>query len=120
MTLVFKHEAMLTFVGRLIRDREFSEWFVARPLQALASHGLSAHDLQDVADVVATDRRRPELARALQPTLALLLELIEAPGTVGESSDVAVRHARLATELQAAHDRLAAARAERRPWWKFW
>jgi hypothetical protein len=120
MTLVFKHEAMLTFVGRLIRDREFSEWFVARPLQALASHGLSAHDLHDLADVVATDRRSPQLARALQPTVALLLELIEAPVTGAGSGDVAIRHAWLATELQAAHERLAAARAEARPWWKFW
>jgi hypothetical protein len=120
MALVFKHEALLTFVGRLIRDREFSEWFVARPSQALASHGLTERDVQAMADVLASDRQRPRLAEALRPTVALLLELCECERMPASDDSEAIRMDRLHQELRLTSDRLVVARTEERPWWKFW
>jgi hypothetical protein len=120
VSFVFKHEALLTFVGRLVRDREFSEWFAARPRGALASHGLTERDVRDVADVLAVERSRRAQARALQPTVATMLKLIDE----GESSDdpvaAADRFARLDSELHAARTRLEEVRRSARPWWKFW
>jgi hypothetical protein len=120
MALVFKHEALLTFVGRLIRDREFCEWFVDRPTQALSSHGLTERDVQDMADVLVSDRHRPRLAEALRPTVALLLDLIECEGQPASDDIVATRIDQLHQELRLTSDRLAVARTEERPWWKFW
>ena len=119
MALVFKHEALLTFVGSLIRDREFSEWFVSQPTEALASHGLSDRDVQDMADVLTNDRHQPQLARALVPTVSLLLEVIDREASA-TSSDVTMWVDRLNAELQSTSNRLAIARTEARPWWKFW
>jgi hypothetical protein len=120
MPLVFKHEAVLTFMGRLVNDREFSEWFASRPAQALASHGLSIRDVQDVADVLSRERQQRHVAEALEPVVLTLLEVID-QGAVAEDSDaITQRFARLRTEFSDAHDRLAAARRQSRPWWKIW
>jgi hypothetical protein len=118
--LVFKHEALLTFVGRLIHDREFCEWFVARPTQALSSHGLTQRDVQDMADVLASDRHRPRLSEALRPTVGLLLEMIEGERLAVSDDRLADRVDRINQELRLTSDRLAVARSEERPWWKFW
>lgn len=115
--LVFKHDALLGFIDRLVRDREFAEWFVAHPDQALASFSLSVGDLRDICEVVEADRYERQFARALRPTMELLLELAagEPEGGVDE------RCARLRDELRSTRGRIAAARSERsRPWWKFW
>ncbi len=120
MALVFRHEALLTFVGRLLRDREFSEWFAARPSQALASHGLSQRDVRDMADVLANERQRPRTARALLPTVNLFLELIATEPTANGSVDFDNRAGRLDAELQSTRERLVLARGESRSWWKFW
>ncbi len=120
MAFVFKHEAVLAFVGRLVRDREFAEWFVARPTQALASHGLTDHDIREVAEVVRSERHEPHLARALQPTVAMLLACIEEATPSEDSLVFHDRYDRLDAELRATHDRLALARQAVRPWWKFW
>src|SRR5438046_1270758 len=117
--VVFKHEAILSFVDRLIHDQEFTEWFVARPAQALASHSLAARDLQDVVDVLATGRGDSHVARALQPTMQLLL-VLSAEGNSG-GGDTEERYARLICELKAARERLVLARDKAgRHWWKFW
>jgi hypothetical protein len=119
--LVFKHEAVLTFVGRLLRDREFAEWFAARPDEALASHGLELQDLRQVADLVQSDRYRPELSRALQPTVQLLVGIVEAADGAESDLVAAARWQRLDDELRLARDRVAQARRQSaRPWWKFW
>jgi hypothetical protein len=120
LALVFKHEALLTFVGRLIRDREFAEWFVARPSEALASHGLTDRDVEDMADILATDRHNPRLARALLPTVSLLVDLIECDASPNGPGELAQRIDRLTSELQRTSERLAVARSETRPWWQFW
>jgi hypothetical protein len=118
--LVFKHEAILIFVDRLVRDREFAEWFVAGPEQALASYSLTTRDLRDVADVLDADRYQPELAQALQPTLRCLLGLIDEARLDDAPDRVPARCTRLSEELTATRERLSVARARRRPWWKFW
>lgn len=119
--LVFKHEVILTFVGRLIHDREFCEWFAAQPTLALASHGLAARDLQDLAAVLRTDRHQREIAVAMQPTVQVMLDFIEGGDSGGEAPSFEERLARLDSELRAARERLAVARAHHpRPWWKFW
>jgi hypothetical protein len=118
--LVFKHEAVVTFVDRLVRDREFAEWFVAGPEQALASYSLTSRDLRDVADVLDADRYQPALARALQPTVRCLLGLVDDARPDDSADVVLARCARLSEELVATRDRLSTARASRRPWWKFW
>jgi len=120
MALVFKHEALLTFVGRLVRDREFSEWFAARPTQALASHGLQPRDMKDMADVLMNDRNRPKLATALLPTVNLFLDFIEKEPIASTEQDVAGRVAMLDGELRSTHERLQLARTASRSWWKFW
>ncbi len=121
MVYVFKHDAVLTFVGRLVRDREFSEWFVARPEQALASHGLTPADVHEVADVIQSESRHGQIAVALQPTIAFLVEMIDTARDDDPADQIAERCRRLNEEVQAAHDRLAEARARQpRPWWKFW
>lgn len=115
--LVFKHEAVLGFIDRLVRDPEFAEWFVVDPRQALASYSLAASDLGDVCDVVEAGRYQQHLARALRPTMELLREIAEnpAPDLVRE------RCGRLQDELRSTRGRVATAREERRrPWWKFW
>lgn len=119
--LVFKHEALLTFIDRLIHDREFAEWFVAEPEQSLRSYGLAAVDLQDVADVLVRDRGQPAIAGALQPTVQFLLGVVgEARG--GDDPElVSRRFARFQVELTSTRERLAAASQPRvRRWWKFW
>lgn len=119
--LVFKHEGILTFVGRLVHDREFCEWFASQPTGALASHGLVARDLQDLAAVLRTDRRQRELATALQPVVETLVEIVAEADDDGQTSLPAERLERLDVELRAAQERLAYVRAQRpRPWWKFW
>jgi hypothetical protein len=119
LALVFKHEAILTFVGRLVHDREFAEWFVTRPAEALASHGLSARDLRDTTEILTSSRHRPELSRALLPTVLLLLELSQSPPSSG-TAELADRVERLTTEIHLTSERIAVARSEPRPWWKFW
>ena len=119
--LVFKHEGLLAFVGRLTHDREFCEWFAAQPTGALASHGLAASDLQDLAAVLRSDRHQREIAEALQPTIQVMLNLIAAGDVGDEPSQTEERLALLDSELRAARERLAIARSHRpRPWWKFW
>ena len=119
--LVFKHEVLLTFVGRLIHDHEFCEWFATEPSSALASHGLAPRDVQDLAGVLRTDRRQREFSEALQPMVQVLLDLIDdAQADVGNSR-AQDRLERLDLEIQSARERVADARTRRpRPWWKFW
>lgn len=117
---MFRHEGLLTFVGRLSRDREFCEWFAAQPSKALASHGLTDRDLRDLAMVVETEHHHRELATALQPAVQAMLALLDADAR-GEIGEPAERLAHLDAELQATRERLAVARARSpRPWWKFW
>ncbi|HVC34630.1 MAG TPA: hypothetical protein VNL16_14060 [Chloroflexota bacterium] len=118
--LVFKHEVLLAFVGRLNHDREFCEWFAAQPSRALASHGLVRRDLQDLAAILRTDRHQQEIAAALEPAVQVLLDLDEDAEDAGRGSTPEERLARLDAELRAVRDRLAVARTRRRPWWKFW
>lgn len=119
--LVFKHEVLLTFVGRLTHDHEFREWFAEQPAAALASHGLTTADLEDLAGVLATDRHERATAAALRPTVQLLLDLVAEAELATGAGPSADRLARLQAELRAARERLELARAQRpRPWWKFW
>jgi hypothetical protein len=119
--LVFKHEAVLTFIGRLVHDREFCEWFASEPSDAMSSHGLTTRDLEDVADVLRTDRRQPEVAAAMCPMVDVLLRLIEESRQGHVASSPAERLSLLDSELRQVHERLAVARSYRmRPWWKFW
>lgn len=120
MGLVSRDESLLIFVGRLLRDREFTEWFVTSPSQALASHGLAGRDVRDVADVIAHDQKHLRTARALAPTVNLFLEVIEGEGSAATHEEVVDRLDRLEAEMRMTHDRLAAARLESRVWWKFW
>ncbi len=119
--LVFKHEGLLAFVGRLTHDREFCEWFVAQPTRALASHGLAAQDLRELAAVLRGDHHQRDVADALQPTIQAMLDLVDDDDEIDEQERTAERLARLDSELRAARERLAVVRARRqRPWWKFW
>jgi hypothetical protein len=120
MGLVIRHESLLTFVGRLLRDREFSEWFVASPSQTLASHGLARSDMRDVADVLAHYQKHLRTAQALAPTVDLFLEIIDGEESAATYGEVVDRLDRLEAEMQMTHDRLVAARLEPRVWWKFW
>ena len=112
--MVFKHEAVLTFVGRLTRDREFCEWFAADPCQALGSHRLEVEDLRDVAAVLQSDHRRPDVSAAMRPMIDTLVRMIEDGGSSDEAA--AGRLACLDGEIQAVRERLAVARTQRRPW----
>lgn len=115
--LVFKHEAVLGFIDRLVRDPEFAEWFVTNPSEALASYSLEASDLREVEDVVETGRYEQQLAHALAPTVRLIREIAESSA----SSGTAARYRLLRDELHGTRERVAIARAARsRPWWKFW
>lgn len=119
--LIFKHEVLLSFVGRLIHDREFCEWFATQPGQALASHNLSVRDLEDLASVLQTERQQPEVSAALQPMVGLLLDLAADAGTDPEGTRAAVRLERLRAEIDIARQRVRETRMRRsRPWWKFW
>ncbi|HVB96980.1 MAG TPA: hypothetical protein VNG11_04560 [Chloroflexota bacterium] len=119
--LVFKHEAVLTFVGRLVHDREFCEWFAAEPFQALSSHGLSVRDLEDLNDVLRTDRHQPEVAAAMQPLVEVLVKLFNDSRQGIAASTPDERISSLNAELHQVRDRLAVARRQPpRPWWKFW
>jgi hypothetical protein len=120
MALIFKHEAVLTFVGRMIHDREFAEWFAARPSQALASHGLSPQDVRDLADVLSSERRQRDLAVAMQPVVTTMLTLVDTDRDIEGSDEARLRGELLQAELIAARERVAATRAQARPWWKFW
>jgi len=118
--LTLRHEAFLAFVGRLLHDREFSEWFASQPISALASHGLRGQDLRDVAEVLNSERYEAHLAHALRPTVALLIDMVE-NARPSEAPDAAsARYARLEEELQTARVRVSSARASTRPWWRFW
>jgi diadenosine tetraphosphatase ApaH/serine/threonine PP2A family protein phosphatase len=119
--LVFKHEGVLAFVGRLVHDREFCEWYAAQPLQALASHGLDPHDLRDLAAILRSDRHHRDVAAALLPMVEVLLDVVEEAETGDATSRPEERLARIDSELQTARERVVVARARRpRPWWKFW
>lgn len=118
--LTFKHEAFLVFVERLLHDREFSEWFASHPLQALAAHGLTVQDLRDVDEIVHAERYEPRLSRALQPTITLLLEILDAEERGSGEATPIQRWARLQDEIQRTHERVTEVRATSRPWWKFW
>lgn len=118
--LAFKHEGILAFVERLLRDREFSEWYVSRPTQALASHGLSSRDLADVDEVLRGNRFRPDLSQALRPTVQLLLQLAAEAGDTDQPEVIERRWERLDEQLRVTRQRVAEARARNRPWWKFW
>lgn len=118
--LTFKHEAFLAFVERLLHDREFSEWFVSQPGEALATHSLSVQDLQEVNDVLQAERYEPNLSRALRPTLSLLLEVIREAHRPEDPNATRTRLARLEDELGATRLRVSEARTKSRPWWKFW
>lgn len=118
--LVFKHEGLLAFIGRLTHDREFCEWFVAQPSNALASHGLAANDLRDLAAVLHGDHRQRDVADALVPTVQAMLDVVDNEEAVDERWPMEDRFATFDSELRAARERLAIVRARRRPWWKFW
>ena len=118
--LVFKHEGLLAFIGRLTHDREFCEWFIAQPSKALASHGLAANDLRDLAAVLRADHRQREVADALVPTVQAMLDVVDHEQDVGQQWPIEERLATFDSELRAARERLAIVRARRRPWWKFW
>jgi hypothetical protein len=119
--LVFKHEGLLAFVGRLIRDREFCEWFVVQPRDALGSHGLEVRDLEDLAAVLRTDRHQRDVASALQPMIEALLNVIGEAESGDAISRPEERLERLDSELHSVRERLAVVRARQpRPWWKFW
>ena len=119
--IVFKHEAILSFVDRLIHDREFAEWFVAQSSQALSSYNLTPRDLQDVSEVLGSERHQPEVARALQPTLRLLVSLCDDADVGDDPRTIEHRFGGLERELQEARLRIAQARQVRpRPWWRFW
>ena len=118
--LVFKHEGLLAFIGRLTHDREFCEWFIAQPSKALASHGLAANDLRDLAAVLRADHRQREVAEALVPTVQAMLDVTDHEQDVSQQWPIEERLATFDSELRAARERLAIVRARRRPWWKFW
>ena len=119
--LVFKHEGVLAFVGRLVHDREFCEWYAAQPSQALASHGLAPCDLRDLAAILRTTRHQREVAAAMLPMIDLLLDVIDEADAGDAVSRPEQRLARLDAELQSVRERVAVARSQRpRPWWKFW
>jgi len=118
--LVFKHEGLLAFIGRLTHDREFCEWFVTQPSKALASHGLAASDLRDLAAVLRADHRQREVAEALEPTVQAMLDVVDGEEAVDDRGPMEERLALFDSELRAARERLAIVRARRRPWWKFW
>ncbi len=119
--LVFKHESVLAFVGRLIHDREFCEWYVAQPSKALASHGLAPCDLRDLATILRTTRNQREVAAAMLPMIELLLDVIDEASFGDEASHPEQRLAKLDAELRSVRERVAEARTRHlRPWWKFW
>ncbi|HEX5418109.1 MAG TPA: hypothetical protein VFZ25_20835 [Chloroflexota bacterium] len=118
--LTLKHEAFLAFVERLLHDREFSEWFASQPRDALATHGLSARDLRDVDEILHAERYEPRFSRALQPTITLLLELLDADVRPEVGATPVQRWARLQDEIQRTRERVTEVRATSRPWWKFW
>ena len=119
--LVFKHESVLTFVGRLVHDREFCEWFATEPIAALSSHGLRVGDLEDVVDVLRSDRRQPEVAAAMQPLVEVLVQFINESRQGPWARTPDERISSLDMELHHVRDRLAVTRTQRvRPWWKFW
>jgi hypothetical protein len=55
----------------------------------------------------------------LLPTVTLLRELSQVQSSWA-TVDLAERVDRLTTEIQLTSERLATARSEPRPWWKFW
>ena len=121
-------EALLSFVDRIARDREFREWFAVSPGEALASYRLSVRELRDLDEVLAQERRQRATALALRPLVRLLVETAEAAPTpvaaMGRDDTAGqVVYERLTAEVAASRARLAAAREaerSRRPWWKFW
>ncbi|MGH2461516.1 MAG: hypothetical protein ACRDIY_21890 [Chloroflexota bacterium] len=118
--LVFKHEGLIAFIGRLTHDREFCEWFVARPADALASHGLASGDLRDLIAVLRADHHRREVAEALEPTVQAMLDLVDRGDCDDEQGQTDERLASFDLELRATRERLAVVRSRRRPWWNFW
>jgi hypothetical protein len=118
--IVFKHEALLAFMQRLVRDREFCEWFAAQPVSALASYGLAPRDLSDLVAVLHDARSQREIAAAMEPVVQSMLRIVEdAEGPA--PSDSCGRLRLLEEELQGARERVVAARRQRpRPWWQFW
>ena len=118
--LTFKHEAFLAFVERLLHDREFSEWFASQPAEAMATHGLSIQDLRDVDEILHAERYEPRLSRALQPTITMLLEILDTAEQERVDATPIQRWARLQDEIKRTHERVTEVRATSRPWWKFW
>ena len=118
--LTLKHEAFLAFIERLLHDREFSEWFASQPASALASHGLSSRDLHEVDDILGAERYEARLSRALRPTVALLIAMVDTESLPDPLDPVPDRFARLEEELRATRERVSDVRATTRPWWKFW
>lgn len=119
--LVFKHESVLSFVGRLVNDREFCEWYAAQPSQALASHGLAPCDLRDLVAILRSTRSQRDMAAAMLPMIELLLDVCDEANASDGGSRPEQRLAKLDAELRSVRERVADARTRRpRPWWKFW
>lgn len=114
-------KALVAFLERIVRDKEFREWYIAEPQRALASYGLREGELADLAhfldEAAVRGQLPPEVRDALRPLVRTLARMAGAgpqvlPELQAECERLIAEGQRLAAE------RKTARRA--RPWWRFW
>ena len=114
--------SILAFVERMVRDSEFREWYVARPREALASHGLDGESLQQLYHVLEWGGPYRQTAHLLKP----LVDYLVACWKGGDEEDVVVvrqRYEHLTGQIEKLKGRTEFGEAflrQSRPWWKFW